>query len=280
MKKKNAFTLIELLVVISIIAVLMSIMMPALAQVRRQAKRSVCSANLRSWGTAVNAYSSDNNAKLLGSLRVSGRTGGIVPGAMLLVSPDTNPDQPWEGQMNMDAITPYLPGFDLDRKEMSPAWMCPDSAIDAGKLFNLWAGYMNAPVSQKIGIWFPISYAYYGRADLWGAYSTKPAELTGRTLSSNKLLMADNIYRWHTDKSWWFNHGTKNNSVHDIRFGKSVFIGEPKIEGANELYGDGAVVWKKGSQFDSKLMNECNEDIRQVFSIGNRPGTGNDTTFW
>ncbi len=280
MKKRFGFTLIELLVVISIIAVLMSIMMPALAQVRRQAKRSVCSANLRSWGTAITAYSSDNNSKLLGSFRVAGRTGGIVPGAMLLVSPDTSPDQPWEGQMNMDAINPYLPGFDLDRKEMSPAWMCPDSAIDAGKLFTLWSGYINAPVSSKIGIWFPICYSYFARADMWGAYSTRPMELTGRTLSSNKLLMADNIYRWNVDKSWWFNHGTKSSSVHDIRFGKSVFVGEPKIEGANELYGDGAVVWKKGSDFDPKLMNTCDEDVRQVFSNGSRPGTGNDTSFW
>ncbi len=275
MKKRFGFTLIELLVVISIIAVLMSIMMPALAQVRRQAKRSVCSANLRSWGTAITAYSTDNNSKILGSFRVSGRTGGIVPGAMLLVS---RANTPWEWQMNMAAINPYLPGFDLDRKEMSPAWMCPESAVDAGKLFDLWAGYINATIPD--GVWFPISYSYFGRSDLWGAYSTKPAELTARTLSSGKLLMADNIYRWHRDSSWWFNHGSKGGSVHDIRFGKNVVIGEPKIDGANELYGDGAVIWKKGSDFDPKLMNECNEDVRQVFSNGSRPSTSNDTSFW
>ena len=47
MKFKRAFTLIELLVVISIIAVLMSILMPALNKVREQGRKSVCSNNVR-----------------------------------------------------------------------------------------------------------------------------------------------------------------------------------------------------------------------------------------
>lgn len=279
MTKKRGFTLIELLVVISIIAVLMSIMMPALARVRKQAKRAVCSSNLRGWGTAVTAYSTDNKSKLLCSYRASGTTGGVVPGVMLLAS---NAGTPWDGQMNMDAITPYLPGFDMDRKEMTPAWMCPESATDGKQLFDLWEkeGHRYKTPEQLINIWFPICYAYFGRSDLWSQYSTRPTELTQKTLSSNRLLMADNIYRWQVTGAWWFNHGTKNSSVHDSRFGKNVFIGEPKIDGANQLFGDGAVIWKSGSQFDPKLMNQCDKDVPQAFTIGNRPGTGNATTFW
>jgi hypothetical protein len=182
--------------------------------------------------------------------------------------------------MNMSAIEDYLPGFDLDREEMSPAWICPESAIDAEKLFDLWKGYKNASASQLNNIWFPICYSYFARSDKWNAYSTEPQELTGRTLSSNKLLMADNIYRWRVDGSWWYNHGINASSVHDIRFGKNVVVGEPGIAGANDLYGDGAVVWKSGSDFDPELMNQCDEDVRQVFSVGNRPSTSNDTTFW
>jgi len=61
MYKKRAFTLIELLVVISIIALLMSMLMPALARVRKQAKAVVCLANLKQWGIVINLYSQENN---------------------------------------------------------------------------------------------------------------------------------------------------------------------------------------------------------------------------
>ena len=58
--KKKAFTLIELLVVISIIALLMAILMPALGKAREQAKKVVCMSNMRGAITAVSAYRADN----------------------------------------------------------------------------------------------------------------------------------------------------------------------------------------------------------------------------
>ncbi len=65
MKIKKGFTLIELLVVISIIAVLMSIMMPALAKVREQAKKTVCMTNLKQWGTIFAMYTNSNDSKFM-----------------------------------------------------------------------------------------------------------------------------------------------------------------------------------------------------------------------
>jgi len=65
MKNKKGFTLIELLVVISIIAVLMSIMMPALAKVREQAKKTVCMTNLKQWGTIFAMYTNGNDNKFM-----------------------------------------------------------------------------------------------------------------------------------------------------------------------------------------------------------------------
>jgi prepilin-type N-terminal cleavage/methylation domain-containing protein/prepilin-type processing-associated H-X9-DG protein len=61
MKRRKGFTLIELLVVISIIAVLMSIMMPALRRVREQARVTICQSNVKQWGTVLFMYTAENN---------------------------------------------------------------------------------------------------------------------------------------------------------------------------------------------------------------------------
>ena len=63
MKRKKGFTLIELLVVISIIALLLSILMPALSKVKAQAKQVVCSSNLKQWGLIFGTYLNDHYDK-------------------------------------------------------------------------------------------------------------------------------------------------------------------------------------------------------------------------
>jgi prepilin-type N-terminal cleavage/methylation domain-containing protein/prepilin-type processing-associated H-X9-DG protein len=62
--RRNGFTLIELLVVISIIALLVSILLPALSGARDAAKAGVCSVQLRGLGTAVYQYAGDNKDSL------------------------------------------------------------------------------------------------------------------------------------------------------------------------------------------------------------------------
>ncbi len=54
-----AFSLIELLVVIALLALLLSILLPALSQTRHQARRAACAANLRQVGVAVHLYAQD-----------------------------------------------------------------------------------------------------------------------------------------------------------------------------------------------------------------------------
>jgi prepilin-type N-terminal cleavage/methylation domain-containing protein len=59
--RPEAFTLIELLVVLSVIAVLMAILTPALSRARKLGQSAVCQAHLRQWGTVFFLYTADNS---------------------------------------------------------------------------------------------------------------------------------------------------------------------------------------------------------------------------
>lgn len=62
-----AFTLIELLVVVSIIAVLIAILLPALGVARQSSRQAQCLSNMRQLETAHWAYIVENDGRLLGT---------------------------------------------------------------------------------------------------------------------------------------------------------------------------------------------------------------------
>jgi prepilin-type N-terminal cleavage/methylation domain-containing protein len=77
---RRGFTLIELLVVISIIALLIAILLPALEKARRSAKNVKCLSSLHQMSIGMNGYASDND--------------GFIPPRMLGGPAHLTPDSP------------------------------------------------------------------------------------------------------------------------------------------------------------------------------------------
>jgi prepilin-type N-terminal cleavage/methylation domain-containing protein/prepilin-type processing-associated H-X9-DG protein len=60
MKRKKAFTLVELLVVISVIALLLSILVPSLRKARALAEKAACGSNIKQIALALGTYAMNN----------------------------------------------------------------------------------------------------------------------------------------------------------------------------------------------------------------------------
>ncbi len=123
MQKTKAFTLIELLVVISIIALLVGILLPALGAARRSAQKAVCLSNVRQTGVAIIAYTADN--KDYYPIYIFGGGWSLAPvnyAQSLLEAPagSNGPGAWWTAKFVEDGYLPGPLGFDCPSLDSIP----------------------------------------------------------------------------------------------------------------------------------------------------------------
>ncbi|WP_432799336.1 prepilin-type N-terminal cleavage/methylation domain-containing protein [Poriferisphaera sp. WC338] len=136
MKRKQAFTLIELLVVISIIALLISILLPALSKARSAGIKIQCLSNLRQLGIATYTYLNDYD-EFLPSKSIKLPTNAITASAFYWVGKrgDSTIARYHRAVPSVRHLNLYLFNARLQDEDEVPYAMCP---TDPGEdLYNL-----------------------------------------------------------------------------------------------------------------------------------------------
>lgn len=103
------FTLVELLVVISIIALLIGLLLPALSSARSQAKQIACASNLRQIGIGIAAYGNDYD--------------GYIPPAQFVVPSNGQGAYAWAALFEYYGTAGEL-------------WVCPESPSRSDNPFD------------------------------------------------------------------------------------------------------------------------------------------------
>ena len=235
-KRVLGFTLIELLVVVSIIALLVSILLPALGKARESAKKMVCLVNQRTTGFVWNLYANDN-------------ADVIVP--VNIGQPSPNLTREW-----FDKLAGYVPNEDYNlfgiknglfrikypEKPRQTVFMCPANKAIA------WDGHDNG---------YCYNFVINDRSGIeWdnGARNWYPIKTTMIVSPSEKIIFADGRADPKTSSSgntymsvfWWTDPS-------DHYVGVDYWVGRfHGRDGANFLWADGHASFENYDDWDTR----------------------------
>jgi prepilin-type N-terminal cleavage/methylation domain-containing protein/prepilin-type processing-associated H-X9-DG protein len=164
-RTRHGFTLVELLVVIGIIALLISVLLPALQKARKAANTIKCSANIRSILQAMQIYGAQNKGAIPGSAWTTGRF------VFRNGDPATNTADTTYGPTNCPMLV-----------QVSD-WASPIARIMGAKLEDGGTA-VNRSLRLKQILEFP-GFTCPENEYLWPAFSPLPGYVTNRMLSYN-----------------------------------------------------------------------------------------------
>lgn len=216
----SGFTLIELLVVISIIALLVGILLPALGAARKSAQSVVCLSNCRQMGTASTAYTVDNDGYFVRYREVY-RPGGY---------PGTSRGSWWQASLHNQGYMPDRKGFTCptleSNKEIEQANpLLPHRAEWALSEYGM--NSSNIGIVQRQTGFDDSKYLYFGTTPS-GPYKGQPGFLTISARINDIFKASQMIY---------FIDSVENNTQTNVIRGSGFVFDYPHNGSGSTYYG-------------------------------------------